>query len=350
MKRSALPMSLLLVALALLGCQPEEIIIPTVAQLPTITPSFTPTFTFTPSPTPTPTFTPTITPSSTPTPSFTPTFTPTFSPTPTLTLTPVDTATFTPTFTPTFTLTPSGPMIYEFTADNYQMPAGSPTVLRWRGDGDTAVLEQINASGNVGQSWAVQPTGEQAVTIPLNQGLVVTYRLTVIRRGQPVSQSLAITVTCGGSWWFGGGIVSESTCPAGPPVVSNAQYQAFDGGRMIYLESGNQNYPGNRVYVIFYSGNQWHAYENVGSATATGSPPGGRYMPGSTILANVWETGVHNGQAVKDLLQYALVQNVDQQQRTSQVEQGGTAIYIDTPEGRLYRLTGTVSGTWQQLR
>lgn len=350
MKRSPLLLLSVLVALALIGCQtgpPPEI--PELLVLPSVTPTFTPTFTFTPTTTPTPTFTLTASPTPTNTSSPTTTFTPTLTPTVTLTDTPAATATNTPTLTPSFTQTPTGPMIYEFTADNLQMPAGSPTVLRWRGDGDTAVLEQINANGSVGQSWSVAVTGEQAVTIPQNQGLVITYRLTVIRQGQPVSQSLAIQVTCGFNWWFGNEL-APSLCPAGNAVVSNAEYQHFDGGLMLYIASGNQNYPGNLVYVIFFNGNQWHAYENIGNATPTGSPPAGRYLPGSTILGNIWETGLHNGQPVKNLLQYALIPNVDQQQRTTQVLQGGSTIYIDTPEGRLYKLNGTLSGTWEQIR
>ncbi len=350
MKRSPLLLLIALAGLALIGCQPgppREI--PELLELPTITPTFTPTFTFTPSNTPTSTFTPTVTPTSTATVTFTPTFTPTLTPTATATETPANTSTFTPTFTPTLTQTPTGPMIYEFSADNYQMPAGSPTVLRWRGDGETAVLEQINANGSVGQSWSVGVTGEQAVTIPQNQGMVITYRLTVIRQGQPVSQSIAIQVTCGFNWWFGNALAGGA-CPAGNQMTSNAEYQAFDGGRMIYVASGNQNYPGNLVYVIFYNGNQWHAYENVGNATPTGSPPAGRHMPGSSILGNIWETGLHNGQPVKNLLQYALIPNVDTQQRTTQVLQGGNVIYIDTPEGRIYKLNGTLSGTWEQIQ
>ncbi len=120
MKKRSLAMLLaLLIALALIGCQRQQATIPPLLELPTVTPTFTLTFTFTPS------FT------------WTPTFTPTFTPTPTYT--------FTPTFTPTFTLTPSGPVITSFTADNLTMPAGGTTVLRWQAQGDSAVLDRLDA-------------------------------------------------------------------------------------------------------------------------------------------------------------------------------------------------------------
>ncbi len=342
-KRSTLVLLVLLLSLGLIGCQRQEIIIPTVAQLPTITQTFTPTFTDTPTFTPTPSFTPTATMTSTPT------LTPTFTPTPTLTFTPVFTDTPTATFTPTLTPTIPGPMITSFTADNYEMQAGGVTVLRWQAMGDTAVLDQLNAAGNLQQSFSVPPTGEQAVNIPTNAGRVVTYRLTVIRQGMPVSQSLAITITCQYNWFFGDQF-NPNVCPANWGVIGEGRFQGFDGGMMIYTQPGTENYPGNRVYVLFYDANQWHAYDNVGNATATGSPPAGRFLPGSDRLANVWETGLHNGQPIKNMLGYSATSDADRSQRSSQVEAGNNALYIDIPDGRVYRLQGQVSGTWTQIK
>lgn len=344
MKRSTFLLLLILLSLALFGCQQQqEIVIPTVAQLPTITSTFTPTFTNTPTFTPTATFTPTFTP--TVTPSLTPTLTstPVATNTPTLTYTP--TATFTPTLTPTI----PGPSIASFSADNYEMQAGGVTVLRWQAVGDTAVLDQLNAAGNLQQSYSVPPTGEQAVNIPTNAGRVVTYRLTVIRQGVPISQALAINITCQYNWFFGDQF-NQNVCPANWGVIGDARFQGFDGGMMIYTLPGTENYPGNRVYVLFYGINQWHTYDNVGSATATGSPPGDRYLPNDPILANVWETGIHNGQLIKDLLGYSADANADSSQRSSQVEAGNGALYIDIPDGRVYRLQGLVSGAWTQTK
>lgn len=343
MKRATFILVLLLLATGLFGCQRREIVIPTLAQLPTITPTFTPTFTLTP------TFTPTFT----PTPTFTLTATPTLTPTltPTSTLTPTLTLTFTPvaTNTPIPTPTPTGPVIYSFTADNYEMRAGGVTVLRWQALGDTAVLDQIGAAGNLLQSFSVPVTGEQAVTIPTSSGRVVTYRLTVIRQGIPTAQTLAITITCGYDWFFGNQYAAGA-CPANLGAIGDGRFQGFDGGMMIYLAASTENFPGNRVYVLFYGSSQWQAYENVGNATPTGSPPSGRYLPGDPILGNVWETGLFNGQPIKNLLQYSSTPNADTGPRTGQVEAGGGAIYIDIPDGRVYRLQGVTGGTWTQVK
>lgn len=81
---------------------PQDILLPTLAILPSATVTSSPTITLTPTSTdtPTPTLTPTITPS--PTATLTPSATSTFTPSPTIT----DTPTITPTFTPTLTPTP----------------------------------------------------------------------------------------------------------------------------------------------------------------------------------------------------------------------------------------------------
>lgn len=349
MNRFRFPVLLLVLALALIGCGNQQIVIPTVAQLPTITPTFTPTFTATPSRTPTFTPTPTFTRTPTSTATFTPSSTPTQTFTPSATYTPVYTATMTPTLTPTLTLTPTGPVITSFTADNYQMPAGSPTVLRWQGAGDSALIDQINAQGQITQSWAVAPSGEQAVQIPTNQGLAITYRLTIIRNGVPISQSIAITVTCATNWFFGNEYAA-GVCPANVGAIGDGIFQEFEGGVMIYTPTPSEGYPGNSIYVLFYSGNQWQRYDNVGSAAATGSPPGGRYLPGHAYLANIWESGLYNGQPVKNLLGYALTANPDYSARTYQVQAGGGVLFFDAPAARIYRLAGQVGGTWTQVR
>ena len=84
--------------LGIAACTPplEEAPLPTIAQLPTVTPTYTPTGTPTPTQTPTATPTITFTPTASPTNTYTPTFTPSKTYTPS------------PTFTPTMTPTPEG--------------------------------------------------------------------------------------------------------------------------------------------------------------------------------------------------------------------------------------------------
>ena len=59
---------------------------------------------------------------------------------------------------------------------------------------------------------------------------------------------------------------------------------------------------------------------------------------------------MHNGQPVKNLLQYALTPNADTSPRIIQVEAGGGAVYIDVPDGRVFRLQGSATGTWNQIK
>jgi len=349
-KRSLAILLVLLIALTLIGCQRQQATIPPLLELPTITPTFTLTFTFTPSFTWTPTFTPTFTPTPTVTPTFTPTNTPTLTNTPPATFTPTPTYTFTPTFTPTFTFTPSGPVITSFTADNLTMPAGGTTVLRWQAQGDSAVLDRLDAQGNLTQSQPVPVTGELAVQIPSGLGALVTFRLTVIRQGIPTSQSLAITITCGRDWFFGNQY-AQGYCPADVGAVGDGLYQQFDGGLMIYANAASQNFPGNTVYVLFYAGNQWRAYLNTwdGVSQPGDAPPPGRYTP-QGILGSVWQNGAYNNQHVRDFLQFAIAPQTGGT-RTIQVEAGGNSVYIDTPTGQVYRLTGgTTGGTWSQVK
>ncbi|MBN1963411.1 MAG: hypothetical protein JW910_02120 [Anaerolineae bacterium] len=359
MKRSTLFSLIVLMALCLLGCQPQEIVIPTVAQLPTITPTFTPTFTPTDTPTPTETFTPTATFTSTASPTDTPTdtVTPSDTPTPTDTFTPTDTPTWTPTATftpiatdtPTYTITPAGPSILSFTADNYQVVAGGVTILRWTTVADTATLEQLNQQGSVVNSWIVPPNGQQAVTVQPNQGRMVTFRLTAIRLGISVTQSLSVTVVCQYQWFFGDQYAANA-CPANVAAVGDGKFYEFERGLMIFAAASSESYPGNRFYVLLYAGNQWQAFQDPSTAGgATGSPPAGLYLPRGD-MGRVWENRNHNGQAIKTLLGYARTDRPDTGVRTIQVELGGAAVYINAPNGAVYRLSGASSGTYTQVR
>lgn len=182
-RRRGLAVSLLIVAAVwMAACQRTPPAIPTVAQLPTITPTVVAMATTTRRPlpatwTPTDTFTPTYT--RTPTPTFTLTFTPTptFTPTATFTATPTFTPTFTPSNTPTDTPIPSPTPRLPPTATLTQPPPPTPLPIIYV----SVPAMPAGLSGTEARLWQtpVLPSFSVNVRTIYNRGLSLGNRATV---------------------------------------------------------------------------------------------------------------------------------------------------------------------------
>ena len=244
------------------ACAPTEvpIVLPTLAELPTLTPSntptFTPTHTETATTTPTNTATQTLRPSATVTASVTPSPTFTVTLTPTFTLT--HTATITPSPSPSATHTPTAtsaaPSVARMDVQPTQVEPGDVVTLQWIADGEEARLDLLNSAGVSIQSITLPPRGSQSITIPntYTEDLLI-FRITA-RRGTLTDEfSIPITVDgdCRDEWFFASpSLVEETFCPTGTPVAVTGRYQDFSNGYAVYVPNNNLN----RVY-FFYQGN-----------------------------------------------------------------------------------------------
>jgi hypothetical protein len=383
-----LKLMLLVVLLMVLGAcgqrdAAQDVVIPTLMVLPTETPTSTPsrtpiptwtdtpTLTVTPSATPTDTPVPTYTPSHTPTPTqtFTPSNTPTFtltptpSATPTATVTSSPTSTFTitpsltpsrtptpiPTLTPSLTPTPNAPQILSFSASANNVAANTTITLSWFTESDSARIDQLNAQGQVIQSFPVVTSGQFSLAVPGSTGKLVIYRLTAIRNFQQVSQSIPITVQCSISWFFGDQFAPQDAgCPQALGAIAPGAYQTFERGVMIYVTANGLN----RIYGLQNDGNRYIAYANGwdGVTLRSDPAPAGLFMPGQMFnwayyntLAPIGTWGRQLGWATS---------SIDTGDRTIQFEVGASGtlpFYIDAG-GAVYRLSGGDSGTWTRIK
>jgi hypothetical protein len=345
---------ILLLAAACQGSgEPQEVgDLPTLMVLPSVTASLTFTATVTPSPTDTPTST--STPTNTPTPTstlsptpratFTPSITSTFTLTPTFTFTPLPTATSTPSITPT----PNAPQILSFTANLTTVPANSSVTLTWNAVGDTARIDLLNQQGAVSQTFPVVPTGSLPVTVPGNLGRAPVYRLVVQRGGQEITRSIAITIQCSTSWFFGDQFAPPNAgCPTAVGAIGPGAFQQFERGYMLYVNANSLN----TVYGLQNDGNRYINYLNgwdgVTVETCASSPPSGLFAPQGIFNWAYCRTNAPVG-IWSQQIGWA-VGNIDNGQRTIQFEDGTGAFYVDAPVG-VFRFSGASSNSWTKIK
>jgi hypothetical protein len=211
-------------------------LIVTIGPSATLTPAITPTITRAASlPTATVAVIPPTRKPSTPTPGPSPTnpLAPTLSPAP---------VTHTPTRIPTL----SGLSVEYFTTDSSYVKPGDSVTLFWSVRGaDIARIYRVNAQGERIWRWDVNVSGKLTVSTRAEDGDVARFVLTGESRGVEVEQSLLIPMQCGEVWFFD---PAPDACPAGPPQISNQVEQAFERGRMIWVDAQD------RIYVIFDDG------------------------------------------------------------------------------------------------
>lgn len=347
-----------LMFLLLAACQPQEEVaeLPTLAVLPTLTPSDTPTMTpsatntptatSTPTATATATFTPSNTPTTTTTPTITLTSTFTITPTHTVTNTPVPTNTSTATSTPVFTNTPLAPTILSFTASATNVTANSSISLVWSTDAESARIDQLNAQGQVSQTFNVIPSGTLPVTVPGNLGTLVVYRLTVFRGATQDTRSVAITVQCATAWFFGNEYAPPNTgCPTGPQSTGQGAFQAFERGFMIYINDSNRNtiYGAQNQDARFITyGNSW---DNTTTYSCFGTPTNGLQAPQEMFAWAYCNTNAPIG-GWSGAIGFATTA-IDKGNRTIQFEDSG-AVYLDSPLG-VFRFNNS-TGTWSKIK
>ncbi|MBW4439416.1 MAG: hypothetical protein KME04_19920 [Pleurocapsa minor GSE-CHR-MK-17-07R] len=384
----------------LAGCGPREpdvVVLPTQAVLPTLTPSDTPsrtplptwtstltpsnTFTNTPTETFTPSLTWTLTPSNTPTDTPTHTLTPsnTFTPTSTFTPSRTPTPTRTPTITPTLTITntqrptipppstavptilggpsptvtiPLGPTISGFAANQASVFNGSTVVFSWTSNAQIAQLEQVTAAGVVIQSIPVPPSGQYSLVVQTvsGGGQQVFYRLTASLNGIVASSNiLPIGVQCPATWFFGSPPPGTG-CPTAVGAIANGAFQRFERGFMVYITANGLN----RICMAQDFGAQYICVSNQWDGTTLNNtaPPSGLFAPEQQFNWSYYNT-LASGGTWNGVIGWATM-NIALGPRTIQFESipGGAEgpFFIDTADGAIVRFSGGTSGTWSRIR
>ena len=372
-------LALLIIPLLLVACGDNggngELSAEELARLPTLIPTRTPTDIPSETPVPTETSTPTAgPPTETPLPTLT--FTPMATNTPILTSTPSITPTNTllpsatpqpPTPTSAFTstplpsptiapsLTPAGPSIQNFTSSASQVPGGTGITLTWQAVGDTAIIEQLDASQTITQTFNVAASGTINVNVP-QTGPQVTYRLRVSQSGNQVTRDVNVIVetTCPTPWFFQNA-PADAGCPLGPAQTVQGKLQQFQNGIMINLTFNGQN----KVYGFNTVDNLYAVYVNTWDGTSTysdaacGAPPqlllqpqdvfNWMYYQQSGTFGKWCNQGTGIGWAVQAFNGGA----------TFRVQQAstGTLLFVEIPNFGIVRVAGQEPiGSWSRIQ
>lgn len=275
---------------------------------------------------------------------------PTLPVTPTATLPPTPIPTLVPTSTATRrpiqpTQIPD-PQILSFTASPWETTPGGSLSLSWQAVGETASL-CIVTYGQVTFSCTTVPL-QDAITFPLDATLRAPFKLElrVQGNGQEVTTVNHISVTCHASEWFFD--APPISCPFDTPTTTNAAFEQFERGFMLWLEDSNT------IYVFFESPNHpvMTFYEPLylvtPAAPVTDEPPDGFYAPTSGF-GHIWRGEVPGSESVRDWLGWATEPEHNFTATHQQIvyEYYNTWLYLSLPDGRILQLDLTY-GTWYE--
>lgn len=274
----------LITACQILGAQ--QAVLPTLVEFPTATDTFTPTNTpdATDTATATNTATVTLTPTSTLTPTLTPTATwtrpPSATPTSTLTFTPEHTPTATASLTPIPTRTSDAPVIENFTANTTSTDNGSPVIMRWVVQADSAQIEVLDSVGNLLQQFDIDLIGTYSTNTPAT-GNVVTYRLTASRGTQEVRSIITVDMaqTCTDPWYFSSP-PSSAGCAISFVQLQPVFFQQFENGFMFRTSVGGTAH----VCGVQFDRNLYSCFSaQTYTGTPPVAPPAGRFLSDALV-------------------------------------------------------------------
>lgn len=112
-----------------------------------------------------------------------------------------------------------------------------PTVIEWNVDGveSVQITRYGGKFGEAGEQWTVPAAGTMQHTFPpTTGGFEITYLLTSLE-SQSVSDQFNLTVPCEYTWVFD--FRDPSLLCPGKPVISEAAFQMFEGGIMLWFDA-----------------------------------------------------------------------------------------------------------------
>lgn len=156
---------------------------------------------------------------------------------------------------------------------------GEAFTLTWESTGAVQAWLYPVVDGRLTQGVPVSPTGSQILTASADLRQPLEYMLFVFdSSGAWISHSLRLPLRqCPAGWFFPN---APAECPSGPPVVSFAAYQPFEGGHMIWIQARDE------IFVLFEdeSIHRWRVFvdlfeEGMPEFDLALTPPPGRFQP-----------------------------------------------------------------------
>jgi hypothetical protein len=288
------------------------------------------------------------------------TATPTSSATPTATIAtstvePTVTATITPTATrrpastpivhaPTSTPQPQGPAILNFSVEPLEVDPGNTVTLRWSVTNANSIdiYQRVPDTLPSYNTLNLSATGQLTQTIRAEERLWQSFELSASNAAGVITQTITIAIRCPYTYFFSPLPAEDQadwSCPDGEPIASTAAEQAFENGRMLWLQHDNL------IYVFFDDGT-YQTFDDTWVAGQPDSvpgltPPAGRYMP-VRGFGKVW-----SGDAdIRSRLGWALAEERGFQTQLqggwlrccSRLNAVNRPIYLRNVEGRIIRL------------
>jgi len=251
-------------------------------------------------------------------------------------------------------LPPAAPVILSFALEPPTVYPGESVTLRWTTSGGTGATLQQNASGIFHDAVAVPVSGTLSLSIEHDQRAWSDFTLRLTKEGGQVDQrSAQLTILCPDAFFFTTVPPPASAgCPFRPAALVPAAEQAFEHGRMIWLDAipgastrSSLNQAAS-VYVLYDAGvldawGVWQVYEDTWIVTEPESdpdlvPPTGLYQP-VRGFGQVWRTHPE----VRDRLGWALAPERGfqgaYQLGTDYYAQAGD-VYLRTVDGNVLQL------------
>lgn len=178
------------------------------------------------------------------------------------------------------------PKIIAFTVSPDPVNPGDTVTLSWQAVGDKAEIgeclisyDHVNQPCSPREYAPVPVTGTHTVAIPREARYSVEFNLVVKSGdgGKADYRTASAQVTCPTKWFFGAAPETDTSCPKDEVVSSQAAWQTFEHGFMMWVASTDL------IYVFIdngkYSGNpdQWES--SMPEYDPSIVPPDGFYQP-----------------------------------------------------------------------
>ena len=261
---------------------------------------------------------------------------------------------------PMATPTSQPPSIISFVADRLEVDPGESVTLSWNTSGADQIMIYPNVpDGRYLEGIHVAPSG--SLTIPTDKAERLWYQFTLYayndNGGDTAQGSITVRLRCPYTFFFGP--LSEEdqqywACPDGPATFSAAVEQAFEHGRMIWLQATQT------VYVFLDDGTLLSFADTWSEGQPEKDPqivsPEGRSQP-VRGFGKVWRTATYYGTSLRDQVGWALAPEKGFDgalQGTwlrccSQPTTAYRPIYLRSLDGRILRLwfNEVAAGTWK---
>jgi hypothetical protein len=189
---------------------------------------------------------------------------------------------------------PEPPTIVSFTFEPTEVDPGGSVTLAWETEGAVEVgIQQWLPGNTLRESLSGPPTGSTIVTIYEHERYWHTFTLIASSAsGHTAELSLTVQIRCPHPYFFSAppdSAYGDPSCPYKPAAGTWAAEEAFEGGRMIWLEgipaeSTPRGEPQGPTIYVLYDDGHWERYPDTWTEDEAESdprivPPEGRYQP-----------------------------------------------------------------------